>query len=99
MASLFKPTFQRRFSDHFILEQVNAVDILSKDGDTLLMLAARNGLTDVVNELMKLNATVTTSKDAIASASRQAKEAGFQDVVDILGNLSQEVMSNQIKSN
>ena len=61
------------------------------------MLAARNGLTDVVNELMKLNATVTTSKDAIASASRQAKEAGFQEVVDILGNLSIEVKINLSK--
>ena len=34
-----------------ILEQVNAIDIQSKDGDTLLMMAARNGLTDVVYEL------------------------------------------------
>ena len=48
------------------------------------MLAARNGLTDVVNQLLNLSATISISKDAITAASEQANEAGFQGVVGIL---------------
>ena len=75
----------------FFLEQVNAIDIQTKDGDTLLMLAARNGLTDVVDELLNLKAIVTVSKDTIAAASKLANEAGFQEVVEILRSASVEV--------
>ena len=32
-----------------IQEQVNAIDIQTKDGDSLLMMAARNGLTYAVH--------------------------------------------------
>jgi len=74
-----------------LLEQVNAIDIQTKDGDTLLMLAARNGLTDVVDELLNLKAIVTVSKDTIAAASKLANEAGFQEVVEILRSASVEV--------
>ena len=45
------------------------------------MLAARNGLTDVVNQLLNLSATISISNDAITAASEQANEAG---VVGIL---------------
>ena len=74
-----------------ILEQVNAIDIQSKDGDTLLMVAARNGLTDVVYELLNLNATITVSKDTITAASKLANEAGFHEVVEILRNATVKV--------
>ena len=67
---------------------MNAIEILSKDGDPLLMLAARNGLTDVAKELLKLNATLTFSKDTIASASEQAFESGFRELAGILVNAS-----------
>jgi len=69
-----------------LLEQVNAIDIQTKDGDTLLMMAARNGLSDVVYELLNLNATITVSKDTITAASKLANEAGFQEVVEIFRN-------------
>ena len=74
-----------------IQEQVNAIDIQSKDGDMLLMMAARNGLTDVVYELLNLNATITVSKDTITAASKLANEAGFQEVVEIFRNATLKV--------
>ena len=67
-----------------IQEQVNAIDIQTKDGDSLLMMAARNGLTDVVYELLNLNATITVN--TITAASKLANEAGFQEVVELLRN-------------
>ena len=74
-----------------IQEQVNAIDIQTKDGDSLLMMAARNGLTDAVHELLNLNATITVSKDTITAASKLANEAGFQEVVEIFRNATLKV--------
>ena len=74
-----------------IQEQVNAIDIQTKDGDSLLIMAARNGLTDAVHELLNLNATITVSKDTITAASKLANEAGFQEVVELLRNATVKV--------
>ena len=74
-----------------IQEQVNAIDIQTKDGNSILMIAARNGLTDAVHELLNLNATITVSKDTITAASKLANKAGFQEVVELLRNATAKV--------
>jgi len=67
------------------LEQAHGIDVQTEEGDSLLMLAAKNGLTDVVNDLLDMkNVTITISNDAITAASQQAQKAGFKEVAEIL---------------
>ena len=67
------------------------IDVQNAEGDTLLMVAARNGLTDVVNDLLNLNATIGIMNNANSTASQQAKGAGFEEIVEILRNVTLEV--------
>jgi len=68
--------------------QTEARNNANETMSTLLTVAAKNGLTDVVDELVNvlLNGTITVSKDTITAASKLANEAGFQEVVEILKN-------------
>jgi len=69
---------------HEEVKLVYSIDIQTINGDTLLMIAARNGLPDVVDKLLNLKSTITVSQNTVAAATEQAIEAGFQDVVEIL---------------
>ena len=68
--------------------QTEAWNNANETMSTLLTVAAKNGLTDVVDELVHvlLNGTITVSKDTITAASKIANESGFQEVVEILKN-------------
>ena len=93
-ASLIAALSGRQLQIISALEQVNSIDIQTKEGDSLLILAAENGLTNVVTDLLNLN-TITVSNAAIKTASQQAQGAGFPEVVEILRNSTKEVNFKQ----
>ena len=66
------------------IEQVNNIAIHTRGGDTLLTLAARNGLTDVVKEMLTLKPMIQISNHAITTASNKAAEEGFKEVEEVL---------------
>ena len=67
------------------------IDVQNAEGDTLLMVAARNGLTNVVNDLLNLNASIGIMNNANLTASQQAKGAGFEEIVEMFRNATLEV--------
>jgi len=76
-----------------ILGLMSDIDVQNAEGDTLLMVAARNGLTDLVNDLLNLNASIGIMNNANSTASQQAKGAGFEEIVEIIKNVTLEEIS------
>jgi len=67
-----------------MLDKVDDVDSQDKNGDTLLMIAARNGLTEVVNTLLVHNASVSIENVDNSTAVEEAIEYGHTALADLL---------------
>jgi len=65
-------------------DQVSDINAMNSEGETLLMIAARNGLTEVVKDLLVKNATIDLQNKFGGTALMFAAKKGHTETVEIL---------------